>query len=65
MAASNSHPPKTPADQAAGPSEKPRFYTETHMQDRVRPLYDPVEVARKYLDEMEATGRLHNQRHRK
>ena len=65
MAGPHASTPKDSTDSAAVSAEKPRFYTETHMQDRVRPLYDPVEVAKRYLDEMEATGRLHNQRHRK
>jgi hypothetical protein len=42
------------------PDVKPRPFEEGRMQDRVRPLYDPVEIAKKYLDEMEAAGRLHH-----
>ncbi len=49
----------TPASTDA-PAVKPRPFDEARMQDRVRPLFDPVEIAKKYLDEMEAEGRLHH-----
>jgi hypothetical protein len=57
MAASES---KSPTETPAAPAATPRPYQEAAAQVRVRPLYDPVEVARKYLDEMEREGRLHH-----
>lgn len=37
----------------------PRHYTQTRMQPRARPQWDPAEVAKKYLDDMEEGDRLH------
>lgn len=37
----------------------PRHYTQTRMQPRARPQWDPAEVAKQYLDDMEEGGRLH------
>lgn len=37
----------------------PRDYSDTPNQPRVRPQWDAVELARKYLDDMEKGGRLH------
>jgi hypothetical protein len=41
------------------PAIVPRDYTDTPNQPRVRPQWDAVELARKYLDDMEKGGRLH------
>ncbi len=41
------------------PKVPARTYSETRMQPRVRPQWDPAELARKYLDDMESDGRLH------
>ena len=41
------------------PSVTPRPWAQTRMQPRARPQWDPVEVARHQLDEMERARRLH------
>jgi hypothetical protein len=41
---------------------QPRHYTETRMSRRARPQWDPAELAKGYLDDMEDGGRLHRQR---
>lgn len=40
----------------------PRHYWEHKPSRRARPQYDPAEIARAYLDDMEKGGRLHLQR---
>lgn len=39
-------------------SVKPKDWKEARSQPRVRPQWDPVAVAKEYLDDMEAGGRL-------
>jgi hypothetical protein len=51
---------QAPSPTPEKPAVIPRPYADADAQVRVRPLYDPVEVARKYLDEMEKSGRLHH-----
>lgn len=52
--------PPVPAPIPSSPDEPtPRHYSQARAQRRVRPLYDPYEIARHYLDQMEAGGRLH------
>lgn len=52
------------ASKSDAPKVKPRHYKETRMQPRVRQQWDPAELARKYLDEMEEGGRLHKNKER-
>ena len=51
---------QAPSPTLEKPAVTPRPYADADAQVRVRPLYDPVEVAKKYLDEMEKSGRLHH-----
>ena len=63
---------KTPADDTAkkrspdAPFDDvtPLDYQHAPSQPRVRPQWDPVEIARKALDDMEKGGRLHHQNRR-
>ncbi|TVQ97508.1 MAG: hypothetical protein EA398_14415 [Deltaproteobacteria bacterium] len=43
----------------APPDVRPRPWQELIPQQRAKPQYDPVEIARKALDDMEKGGRLH------
>jgi hypothetical protein len=58
------HDPKNHPDEArpSAPDVKPKHYWEHTPSRRARPQYDPVEVAKRYLDDMERGGRLHNKR---
>lgn len=50
----------TPAPEA--PEEViPRGWKDARAAVRVRSQYDPAEIARRYLDDMETGGRLHFQ----
>ena len=41
------------------PEVTPKLASESKQSVRARPQYDAVEVAKKYLDDMEEKGRLH------
>jgi hypothetical protein len=47
------------------PAVQPKPYSEVRKQPRVRPQWDPFELAHAYLDEMERGGRLHGTLRRK
>lgn len=63
-------PTEKPAPDAAealdGPltDARPLAYQNVPAQPRVRPQWDPVELAQKYLDDMEKGGRLHHRNRR-
>lgn len=51
-------------DRATAPAVRPRPWQELIPQARVKPQYDPAEVARRFLEDMEKGGRLHGQNQR-
>lgn len=55
-------PEPTDESQDPGPPDvRPSPWQELIPQPRVKPQYDPVEIARKALDDMEKGDRLHGQ----
>lgn len=44
---------------------EPKEYWEATPSRRARPQFDPAEIARQYLDDMERGDRLHNKRKRR
>lgn len=53
------HDDHRPSDPESPAVVTPRPWPQTRMQPRARPQWDPVDVARQQLDDMEKGGRLH------
>lgn len=64
MGHGHDHDENDDASDDAQPEVTPKQYWEHTPSRRARPQYDPVEVARKYLDDMERGDRLHLKRKR-